>query len=171
MAMSERESGSRGGRFGRPAVVTACFLFGLTLLAMAWWGVSSEVTVDEQIVWLVGAAVPGLFFVVLGGVLLASRELRRFATGLRGTADDVEVLHERLVRRAGARVARRSSLAADATEPAVTVVVLPSATTYHRPECRMVAGKKGAERVARDDLDHVLAPCRLCEPDGAQTAS
>lgn len=165
-----RRRGRRSVRFTRPAVVTAMMLFGLTLLGLAWFGVSGKVRVDQQISWVVGAAVPGLFFVVLGGITLGARVLRSFGTGVAGVADHVDDLHRRIVdQRFGGSGPRPGLAGAVRADP---VLVPAGASSYHRSGCIVLGGKPDPTPVARADLaGRSLVPCRLCEPDGAQTAS
>jgi len=57
--------------------------------------------------------------------------------------------------------------AAPAAAPAATgtVVALPAGTSYHLPDCALVAGKADAATIdVRAVRARRLKPCRVCEP-------
>ena len=50
--------------------------------------------------------------------------------------------------------------------------VVAGQSTYHRPECRLVQGKSGLERVTPETaVMNGLSPCRLCNPAVPDTVS
>src|SRR5436190_21181449 len=57
-----------------------------------------------------------------------------------------------------------AALGSSAAPPGRTVVAGPS--TYHRPDCRLVQGKPGLDRMSIDSAKRSdLSPCRVADPD------
>lgn len=170
---NETSQGARGRTAASWAtsrsVVVAMLLFGLVLLVVAYLGTSGEVDVGEQGIWLLGAGVPGLSFIVLAGLGIAMREYGSFTQRVDELEGPVHELHDRLM----ARYAQRQATQTGATRAAV----LPAGVTYHREGCLLLAGKNGVTWHSLAEMeDQELSPCTVCEPDrngraAAQTGS
>jgi len=144
----------------RPVVGWLLALGGAVALFVGWWGVSGETLTAKQIPYLVSAGLTGIALFVMAGVFLATDDIRRqFAqiTDLQRKVDDLYALF-------AADVAAGETGHVAGTS-AATYVALPAGSSYHRPDCALVAGKSEAAAVdATAARDRGLSPCRVCAP-------
>src|SRR4051794_28348110 len=142
-------------------------LGGLALL-LGWYGVSGQALTAKQLPYLVSGGLTGIGLLILAGVFLATEDVRRQL----GRLDEVERKVDALYALFAADIAEvlpaavarpavgRSVPAADGT------LALPAGTSYHRPDCALVANKHGAEPVdAATVIRRGLRPCRVCDPE------
>lgn len=149
---------------------------GFVLIVLGWTGASHTVNVWEQIPYSISGGMFGLALVFAGGFCYFAYWLTQLVYAARRDAADTRVILERIEE----LLASSSSLAAaDATaatprrrltaEPSngATAVYLATATgtMFHLPSCPAVAGREGVREVG--GADSGLAPCRICQPDGA----
>lgn len=113
------------------------------LLFLAWYGAAGEDTLQDGAVWANLAAL-GLLLAAYGNVRLLL--IARHRIGLR----------HRVLRRS-----RRPERVPD-VETDLRRVALPGGRLYHRPACRLVAGKPAAAVPAADPT--ALQPCGWCRP-------
>jgi hypothetical protein len=143
-------------------------LGGLALL-LGWYGVSGQALTAKQLPYLVSGGLTGIGLLILAGVFLATEDVRQQL----GRLDEVERKVDALYTLFAADIAETSPLPAKRTladrsgdRPAGSVLALPAGTSYHRPECALVANKDDAQAV---DVAVVttrgLRPCRVCDPD------
>ena len=145
-------------------------LGGLALL-LGWYGVSGEALTAKQLPYLVSGGLTGIGLLILAGVFLATEDVRRQL----GRLDEVERKVDALYSLFAADLAEAPPAPATTTaRPVVrrpagadaTAVALPAGTSYHRPECALVAGKDGAEPVDAATVGaRGLRPCRVCDPE------
>jgi len=149
-------------------------LGGLALL-LGWYGVSGEALTAKQMPYVVSGGLTGIGLLVLAGVFLATDDVRRQFDRLGEVERKVDDLYA-LFAADIAEPSRPGSTLATPTQPtavlprpvAGSVVALPAGTSYHRPECALVAGKDGAEAVdATVVAARGLRPCRVCDPGQA----
>ena len=157
----------------RPVVGWVLAALGLLALLLGWYGVSGEALTAKQLPYLVSGGLTGIGLLIVAAVFLATDDVRRqlarlgeverkvddlyalFAADLAETAAPQPV--------GGQPVPTQPATAA----PAATdgVVALPAGTSYHRPDCALVAGKDGAAVVdVAAVTDRGLRPCRVCDP-------
>jgi hypothetical protein len=159
----------------RPIVGWALALAGAVALFVGWWGVSGEALTAKQIPYLVSAGLTGVALFIMAGVYLATDDIRRQFTQiaeLQRKVDDLYALFAADIAADSAAGDGGSAAAGlDPTSPnPAAPVALPAGSSYHRPDCALVAGKR--EAVAVDSgivKDRGLAPCRVCSP-GQPTA-
>lgn len=149
----------------RPIVGWTLALAGAVALFVGWYGVSGEALTAKQIPYLVSAGLAGVALFIMAGVFLATDDIRRQFTQiaeLQRKVDDLYALFAADLA-AGARAAE-----GDTTVPAgdvTTYVALPAGSSYHRPDCALVAGKREAVTVDESAVrDRGLSPCRVCSP-------
>lgn len=144
----------------RPIVGWGLALAGAVALFVGWYGVSGEALTAKQIPYLVSAGLTGVALFIMAGVFLATDDIRRQfnqIAELQRKVDDLYALF-------AADIAAAESLAPVAAD-AGTYVALPAGSSYHRPECTLVAGKDEAAAVdAATVRDRGLTPCRVCSP-------
>jgi hypothetical protein len=146
--------GRLGGKLG-----IAVALLGFLLIYLGWNGAGSFNDIRQQFPYLISGGIAGLAFVILGAALLVIEAARAERAELQSTLLELREALEGL----GTPSVSSVPLTAAAGD-----VVVAGASSYHRPSCRLVAG--------RDDLDLIdtpaaeergLAACRICTPDAA----
>ena len=150
----------------RPVLGWVLAGLGALALLLGWYGVSGEALTAKQLPYLVSGGLTGIGLLVLAGVFLATEDVRRQFDRLGEVERKVDDLYALFA----ADIADASSdtgLSAPAQRPVQLgeVVALAAGTSYHRPDCSLVAGKDGAAPVdARAAADRGLRPCRVCDP-------
>jgi hypothetical protein len=143
----------------RPVVGWLLAAAGAIALFVGWFGVSGESLTAKQLPYLVSAGLTGVALFIMAGVFLATDDVRRqFAriSELERKVDDLYSLF----------VADLGSPTPTAAGAGGSVVALHAGSSYHRPDCALVAGKDSASAVTAADVDaRGLRPCRVCDPD------
>jgi hypothetical protein len=130
---------------------------GLLVVLLGWYGASHTINLQEQVPYMISGGLFGLALVFLGGFAYFAYWVTRLVQEQRRQTDALlDALH-----------ALRPADAVD-TDAATSVaasngalVATAKGTMAHRPDCSVVAGKRGLRKVtARDNLD----PCKLCNP-------
>lgn len=162
---------------------------GFLLLLVCYFGVSREVLVAKQLPYVVSGGLFGLAFVTLGSRLLLIEDLRRDSGRLDRLERMTEDLYTALLARpdspvspghaetagdvedgwatdASAVPAARTPDRPVARRPPVDreVLVLRGGSSFHRGDCKVVAGKPGDGLPAADARARGLRACRLCQP-------
>lgn len=148
----------------RPVVGWVLAALGGLALLLGWYGVSGEALTAKQLPYVVSGGLTGVGLLVLAAVFLATDDVRRQLGRLGEVERKVDDLYALFAADlADPQVATRALPSTTAAQG--TVVALPAGTSYHRPECALVAGKDGAAAVdAATATDRGLRPCRVCEP-------
>src|SRR5438128_2168692 len=114
---------------------------------------------DCQNPYLLSAGAAGLGLIILGAASLIIAQIRLAQLSWQA---QVGQINQAVVRVAG--------LASSGGNGHTQVVAGQS--TYHRPECRLVQGKSGLERVSPETaVMNGLSPCRVCNPAVPDTVS
>jgi hypothetical protein len=146
--------------FKRPGwQATAAIVFvaaGFVVMGLAWNGAASIDFAQGQIPYLISGGFVGLGLIIIGvGLML-------FETGRRaGTKADrrISEIYDAL-----SKISVSSNGQQPARQPAAGEVVI-GASTYHRPTCRLVAGKEEVTYATVEAAaEQGLAPCRVCNP-------
>lgn len=144
----------------RPVLGWVLAAAGAIALFVGWFGVSGESLTAKQLPYLVSAGLTGVALFIMAGVFLATDDVRRqFAriTELERKVDDLYSLFVDDLAANGRTLPRRA---------AGSMVALPAGSSYHRPDCGLVAGKDGATDVTAADISaRGLRPCRVCDPE------
>ena len=168
--------GAKKRRFALPNLRAAGFGGGLGLLVIAigllaigigWNGmaggggqVNGISDFRAQLPWLVSGGILGLALVVFGAALLVVHNARTDRARLEAKLDEVVAA---LGRTGSAAVPYPSSPTATAAMPAG--VYLAGASSYHRPDCRLVQGRDDANAVSMTEVtEQGLRACRVCKP-------
>jgi hypothetical protein len=137
---------------------------GLVALFLGWYGVSGQSLVAKQLPYLASEGLVGVVLITIGNRIFLINDLRRDSGRLDRLEEMVAELHAVLLSRSDA-VADAPGVTARATEKPFRAV--PRGTSYHLPECAMVAGKQ-TDSISRGDVaSRGLKPCRMCHPDAA----
>jgi len=147
-------------------------LGGLALL-LGWYGVSGQALTAKQLPYLVSGGLTGIGLLILAGVFLATEDVRRQLDRLGEVERKVEAMYALfaadIADAADVSAAAPTRLPRPVTTASVDAgaapVALPAGTSYHRPDCALVAGKNEALAVGPDAVSaRRLRPCRVCDP-------
>lgn len=145
---------------------------GALVLLLGWIGVSGEVLVSKQLPYLVSGGFGGLGTIALGTRLLLSEDLRTYEHRMQRMEHLVDDLHELLlIADIQTEHTEQTSIEhgdADSPVPSTNgtgVVVLETGSRFHRPDCRLMRNKDGAENVTPAiALERGMKPCGVCRP-------
>src|SRR5205807_3913973 len=84
------------GRASRPVVGWVLIGAGALAILIGYFGLSDRVLVAEQLPYLISGGIGGMAFVVVGGVLLATQDVRRDAERLDQFEAALSVLQEKV---------------------------------------------------------------------------
>lgn len=155
-------------RVGRTATLALVFIgLGFFFIFMGWYGSAGHACVDCQIPYLISGGAAGLAFIGLGSGLLifesGRRAVARLELKLEQLADAIQP---------GSATANGNVDAPKAAPLPETIsvngLVVVGRSSFHRPDCRLVAGKEDVDYApGQEALDRGLQPCRVCDPLGA----
>jgi hypothetical protein len=144
---------SLGGGFGLLVVAAGLLVIGIGWNGAAGSGgeINGVPNLSAQLPWLISGGVLGLGLVVFGAAMVIVNNARVDRARLEAKLDElVDVL------------ARSAPAGPPAT---VAGLYLAGGTSYHRPDCRLVAGRNDASYVTSSEAaDRGLLPCRICQP-------
>jgi hypothetical protein len=165
LAQAAADRGETGEEhFGLPVkgarVLALIFAFGgFALIGLGWNGMAKVASADQQLPYLLSGGFGGMAMVLFGVALLLIAQIR---TERRKLMNVLEIMAVAVGRTAGSDTGV-SAASASSSAPGL-VVAGPS--TYHRPDCRLVQGKAGLDRLTADAArSSGLTACRVCDPD------
>ena len=146
------------GRLGGQLGVGLCVL-GFLLVFLGWNGAASRDRVPAQFPYLISGGIAGLCLVIVGVGMLIVQNQRTDRAALQTSIDR---LREAVERSGGSAVAGNGHAVAAAPEGSVVA----GASSYHRPDCHLAAGRAEAEVLSAEEaVERGLTPCRVCNPD------
>ncbi|MFL5798160.1 MAG: hypothetical protein ACJ77A_09530 [Actinomycetota bacterium] len=160
---AEEHGGRQEEHFGLPVrgtrvLALVCALIGFTMIALGWNGMAKVATADQQLPYLLSGGFGGLALIVFSVGLLVVAQIR---TERRRLMDLLEVMAVAV----GAS-ARGDDVLTQLGSPAAPAKVVAGPSTYHRPDCRLIQGKEGLDRLSIEAArSSGLSPCRVCDPD------
>jgi hypothetical protein len=136
-------------------------LAGLFLIFLGWNGAASYDREPAQIPYVVSGGLGGLALVVIGASLLVVQSQRADRAAMQASIEDLRAAIERAGGVAGDT--GMSTAAAASRVPAGEVVA--GASSYHRPDCKLVEGQRGvAAMTLSAAISRGLDACRVCAP-------
>ena len=139
-----------GGQLG----VGLCVV-GFLLVFLGWNGAASRDRVPAQFPYLISGGIAGLCLVIIGVGMLIVQNQRTDRAALQASLDR---LREAVERSGGAAVAGNGHVVAEGS-------VVAGASSYHRPDCNLAAGRAEAEVLTTEEaVERGLTPCRVCNP-------
>jgi len=144
---------SLGGKLGLAFCVA-----GLGLIWAGWNGAATYNDIRKQFPYLISGGIAGLALVVIGVGLMVIQSQRADRVQLEANLIELRAILERMT-----SVPRANGAEAD---PATFVVAGPNA--YHRPSCKLVAGRDLRKLTPEQAAAAGLAPCRTCRPAGVE---
>jgi hypothetical protein len=148
----------------RPYVGWALLALGALSILLGWYGVSGQSVTAKQLPYLVSGGLTGVALIVIGAVFLASDDVRRQVGRLHDVERKVDDLYSLLVETEVAQpVVAQTPPAAELAPDAL--LALPNGSSYHRPDCTLVAGKTNVGAIDKAAIKaRSLRPCRICDP-------
>ena len=126
---------------------------GFLLIGLGYNGMASNTAVAAQMPYLLSGGILGLALVVFGTGLMMNHSSRENRQRLESVL--LQMLDTQEDRAFGAAVP------SDADG-----LFAAGASSYHRPDCRLVDGREEVTYVTADEaLARDLKPCRVCQPD------
>jgi hypothetical protein len=150
----------RWGKLGGQLGIGYC-LAGVALILLGWNGAASYDRVESQMPYLISGGLAGLALVIIGAGLLVVQAQRQNRAALQSSITDLREAIDRLIEISTASGA--PTVSGGAPEGAAGVIAGPS--TYHRPDCRLIAGQSGVmPMMLTTARASGLTPCRICSP-------
>jgi hypothetical protein len=139
-------------------------LAGFVAIGLGWNGMARRTCPDCQLPYLLSGGATGLGLIVFGVGLLVVAQIRAERIRLGGYVD---------------RITAALRPGSGAGEPVASSAangdgrVVAGRSTYHRPDCALVAGKSDLELLTVEAaVRRDLSPCRVCSPPiGEATAT
>lgn len=147
-----------------PWVAWLLVVAGLVAIIIGWAGSADKTFPAQQIPYLISGGMLGIGLIFLGGIMMGVQDLRRAITRITSLEQQVHDLHAVLLAHPDAP--DPAAAAGNGAARTVTIVaVLPTGSTFHRPDCGIIAGKDGVESTSLADAnERGLSPCKLCSP-------
>jgi hypothetical protein len=135
---------------------------GLLALFLGWYGASGTPIVAKQVPYLASDGVLAIVLIAIGNRVFLINDLRRDSGRLDRLEEMVSELHAVLLARSDAVPEAAVNGRSRSTGKPFRAVA--RGTSYHRPDCSMVASKDTEGITNGDVISRGLRPCRLCEP-------
>jgi hypothetical protein len=143
-------------------------LGGLALL-LGWYGVSGQALTAKQLPYLVSGGLTGIGLLILAGVFLATEDVRRQLDRLGEVERKVDALYSLFaadISDVSGATAAPTAAGRRTETPTAGLLALPAGSSYHRPDCALVANKADASPVDSAAVAaRGLRPCRVCDPE------
>jgi hypothetical protein len=130
---------------------------GFAVMWAGWNGAASYNDIRKQFPYLISGGLVGLALVVIGVGLMVIQSQRADRVQLEANLTELRNILERMT-------ALPTSNGAAETE---TDLVVAGPGAYHRPACKLVAGRDLRKMTVQQAESAGLEPCRTCGPDGA----
>jgi hypothetical protein len=135
-------------------------VLGFLLLFLGWNGAASFDRVPAQIPYLISGGLAGLSVVVLGAALLVINAQRQDRAAMLSALAEIREAVERLAMSSGGA----GGGATDLTRALADGLVVAGPSSYHRPDCKLLAGRGVLPTVTVEAAqERGLAPCRACD--------
>jgi hypothetical protein len=136
---------------------------GLALIWAGWNGAATYNDIRKQFPYLISGGIAGLALVVIGVGLMVIQSQRADRVQLEANLVELRAILERMTGVPNSNGAEADAvLTGDTPEPPGLVVAGPNA--YHRPNCKLVAGRDLRKLTPEQAAAAGLAPCRTCSP-------
>ncbi|MEX2659371.1 MAG: hypothetical protein WD232_06720 [Acidimicrobiales bacterium] len=153
-------AGKLGGKLG-----IGIALLGFLVIFLGWNGAASFNDLRQQFPYLISGGLAGLGFVTIGAALLIVENSRKERAELIAAVTALTAAVESMGTPAVAGGAPRTAAAPPMLLGVAPGQVVAGASSFHRPECRLVEGRTELRVMDVDDAEaDGLAPCRVCEP-------
>jgi hypothetical protein len=130
---------------------------GLAVIWAGWNGAGSYNDIRKQFPYLISGGIAGLALVVIGAALMIIQSQRADRVQLEANLTELRNILERMT-------GLPTSNGATPETESNLVVAGPGA--YHRPTCKLVAGRELRKMTVQQAESAGLEPCRTCAPGG-----
>ena len=131
---------------------------GLAVIWAGWNGAGSYNDIRKQFPYLISGGIAGLALVVIGAALLIIQSQRADRVQLEANLHELRQILERMTALPGSNGAAEGG----------TTLVVAGPGAYHRPTCKLVAGRDLRKMTVEQAEAANLEPCRTCAPDGPE---
>ena len=147
---------------------------GLVVVVIGWYGAAHSPFLFQQVPYLISGLGIGLGLVFLGSFFYFAHWITELVKESRAQSaamiEAIGRLEETVRQQAGAERLAAATAVSDGSAAVSTngnLVATGKGTMAHRPDCVVVAGKRGLRAVTADDG---LASCKLCDPYAADAS-
>jgi len=141
---------SLGGKLGLVFCVA-----GLGLIWAGWNGAATYNDIRKQFPYLISGGIAGLALVVIGVGLMVIQSQRADRVQLEANLVELRAILERVT-------AAPTTNGQITNGPGDTAVVVAGPNAYHRPDCKLVAGRDLPRITLEQAASAGLASCRVC---------
>ena len=141
---------------------------GLAVMWAGWNGAASYNDIRKQFPYLISGGLVGLALVVIGVGLMIIQSQRADRVQLEANLNELRRILERLTGLPASNGAEASDPGGSGVSPGGTVLVVAGPGAYHRPTCKLVAGRDLRKMTIEQAEAANLEPCRTCGPGGAE---
>ena len=135
---------------------------GFLLIVLGWNGAAGKDFIQGQFPYVISGGIAGVALVAAGLTLALVQELRKQHADQLAKIDE---LIEAVAAGSGATASGPTAVPDDGDK------VVAGRTTFHAPSCHLVEGRSDLQVMSpRAAKDRGLAPCRICEPQQAESA-
>ncbi len=127
---------------------------GLAVIWAGWNGAASYDEIEAQFPYLISGGMAGLALVVIGVGVMVIQSQRADRVQLEANLNELRQILQRLT----------GAPRPNAAEPADASLVVAGPNAYHRPTCKLVAGRDLPKMSAEQAEATGLEPCRTCAP-------
>ena len=131
---------------------------GLAVMWAGWNGAASYNDIRKQFPYLISGGLVGLALVVIGVGLMIIQSQRADRVQLEANLRELRAILERMT----------GLPASNGAEAADALLVVAGPGTYHRPTCKLVAGRDLRKVTVEQAEAANLEPCRTCAPGGTE---
>jgi hypothetical protein len=135
---------------------------GFVAIVLGWIGMARSAATDQQLPFIVSGGMGGVGLIAFGVGIMLVAQIRTERQNLGAV---LEILARAVAKLSGGKPLSEE----EEGGPSADTLVVAGPSTFHRPECKLVTGKPGLDRltiqVARSTG---LSPCRVCDPLGLQ---
>jgi hypothetical protein len=142
----------RWNTFGGKLGLLFC-LAGLAVIWAGWNGAASYNDIRKQFPYLISGGIAGLALVLIGVGLMVIQSQRADRVQLEANLAELRSILDRM-----------TGVPAVAVPDAGTPLVVAGPGAYHRPSCKLVAGRDLRQLTVEQATAAGLEPCRTCRP-------
>ena len=134
---------------------------GLAVMWAGWNGAASYNDIRKQFPYLISGGLVGLALVVIGVGLMIIQSQRADRVQLEANLNELRRILERMT----------GLPTSNGAAEAETDLVVAGPGAYHRPTCKLVAGRDLRKMTIEEAEAANLEPCRTCAPGGGRSAA
>jgi uncharacterized membrane protein len=138
-----------GGKLG----LSFC-IAGLAVIWGGWNGAASYNDIRKQFPYLISGGIAGLALVVIGVGLMVIQSQRADRVQLESNLTELRLILDRLT----------AVPATNGSSESAGGLVVAGPSAFHRPSCRLVAGRDLPKMTPEQAAVAGLEPCRTCKP-------